>query len=462
MAVSVTHAHQTVIPDDAAYDVGADEWNAAHTITATDGKLLGASGSTTVGEVTVGTGLSLAAGTLSCTVTDTGISNVVEDTTPQLGGGLDLNTFDVTGTGNINITGAITASTTVTGADVTASDDIQVGDDLLFPNSGSVLNFGTGDVTITYTANALTVAGGNFFIVDEAYDASAWDNNLSIPTKNAVRDYVETLTGTTLPATYQPLDGDLTSWAGVTRAAGFDTFTATPSQANFLSLITDDSFLVSANLGVTVQAYDADLASWAGVTRASGFDTFAATPSSANLDALVTDDTGSGALVFATSPTLVTPILGTPTSGTLSNCDAASTGAKGVVELATAAEYRTGTDTARVVGVAEVWSSPALVALSSSSNSTAVDFSTFINASLSLGENTTLANPSNEKVGQCGVICITATGSTRTVALHADYKPVNGLEAFAISVATTETVHISYWIQAASVIIITGVGRRTT
>ena len=34
----------------------------------------------------------------------------------------------------------------------------------------------------------------------------------------------------------------------------------------------------------------------------------------------VTDETGSGALVFATSPTLVTPALGTPSSGTLTNC----------------------------------------------------------------------------------------------------------------------------------------------
>ena len=73
-------------------------------------------------------------------------------------------------------------------------------------------------------------------------------------------------------------------------------------------------------IGTNVQAWDADLDSWAGVTRASGFDTFAATPSSVNLKTLVTDETGSGALVFATSPTLVTPILGTPTSGALSNC----------------------------------------------------------------------------------------------------------------------------------------------
>lgn len=38
--------------------------------------------------------------------------------------------------------------------------------------------------------------------------------------------------------------------------------------------------------------------------------TFLATPSSANLATAVTGETGSGALVFATSPTLVTPVLG--------------------------------------------------------------------------------------------------------------------------------------------------------
>lgn len=42
----------------------------------------------------------------------------------------------------------------------------------------------------------------------------------------------------------------------------------------------------------------------------TGVATFLATPSSANLAAAVTDETGSGALVFATSPTLVTPTLG--------------------------------------------------------------------------------------------------------------------------------------------------------
>ena len=59
-------------------------------------------------------------------------------------------------------------------------------------------------------------------------------------------------------------------------------------------------------------------------TGVSGLGTnvasFLATPSSSNLAAAVTDETGSGSLVFATSPTLVTPVLGTPTSGQLSGC----------------------------------------------------------------------------------------------------------------------------------------------
>ena len=57
-----------------------------------------------------------------------------------------------------------------------------------------------------------------------------------------------------------------------------------------------------SNLTALYQPLDADLTSWAGVTRAAGFDTFVATPSSANLAALVTGETGTGALVFGTAP----------------------------------------------------------------------------------------------------------------------------------------------------------------
>jgi hypothetical protein len=42
--------------------------------------------------------------------------------------------------------------------------------------------------------------------------------------------------------------------------------------------------------------------------------TFLGTPSSANLRSAVTDETGTGALVFANTPTLVTPVLGVATA----------------------------------------------------------------------------------------------------------------------------------------------------
>jgi hypothetical protein len=52
----------------------------------------------------------------------------------------------------------------------------------------------------------------------------------------------------------------------------------------------------------------------ANTVYAAGVQTFLATPSSTNLRAAMTDETGTGVLVFATSPTLVTPALGTPTA----------------------------------------------------------------------------------------------------------------------------------------------------
>lgn len=46
----------------------------------------------------------------------------------------------------------------------------------------------------------------------------------------------------------------------------------------------------------------------------TGVATFLATPSSANLRSALTDETGTGSAVFATSPTLVTPVLGVATA----------------------------------------------------------------------------------------------------------------------------------------------------
>ncbi len=58
---------------------------------------------------------------VSASISLTGLSDVVSDTTPQLGGNLDLNSRNITGTGNINITGTINASGIITGSSFSGS-----------------------------------------------------------------------------------------------------------------------------------------------------------------------------------------------------------------------------------------------------------------------------------------------------------------------------------------------------
>lgn len=134
--------------------------------------------------------------------------------------------------------------------------------------------------------------------------------------------YILTDPAVIVGTTVQPYSPNLTSWAAISRAAGFDDFAA----AGILPIAmggTDASTASGARsnlglvIGTDVQAHDADLDSWAAITRASGYDTFAATPSSANLKALLTDETGSGAVVFADSPSLT----GTPSAPTQASGD---------------------------------------------------------------------------------------------------------------------------------------------
>ena len=72
---------------------------------------------------------------------------------------------------------------------------------------------------------------------------------------------------------------------------------------------------------------------------AANVATFLATPSSANLRTALTDETGTGSAVFATTPTLVTPVIGaaTGTSLVLSSFNAVSAAAPTVASATTIA-----------------------------------------------------------------------------------------------------------------------------
>lgn len=68
----------------------------------------------------------------------------------------------------------------------------------------------------------------------------------------------------------------------------------------------------------------------------------------------LTASTGSGAPVRGTSPTLVTPALGTPASGDLKNCTQATTTNKGVTVYAGSTKALAGADTASAMTPADV------------------------------------------------------------------------------------------------------------
>ena len=88
------------------------------------------------------------------TVNVSGIGSVADDSTPQLGGNLDINSNDITGTGNINITGTVSGSNLPENVlTATASGAISNGDVVSLNTDGTVTP--SGDVVIPYETGSL-------------------------------------------------------------------------------------------------------------------------------------------------------------------------------------------------------------------------------------------------------------------------------------------------------------------
>ena len=84
-----------------------------------------------------------------------GISNVVEDTSPQLGGNLDLNNKNITGTGNISITGNANVSTLNVVGVSTFNEDVQ------FKGASSNMTWDRSASDLTLFDNTRLVFGNN-------------------------------------------------------------------------------------------------------------------------------------------------------------------------------------------------------------------------------------------------------------------------------------------------------------
>ena len=209
---------------------------------------------------------------------------------------IDAATVGVT---ELSATGTASAATFLRGDNswVTPSAVLSDGDygDITVSSSGTVWNIDVGVVTTTELGGDITAAGKA--LLDDA-NTSDQRTTLGLGALATLANAPAlTLTGTALNSAI------VTS--SLTAVGTLATLTVT---APIAGSVTGNAATVTTNANLT------------GHITSSGNATSLGAFTSLQLKTALSDETGSGAAVFATSPTLVTPVLGTPTSGNLSNC----------------------------------------------------------------------------------------------------------------------------------------------
>ena len=199
-------------------------------------------------------------------------------------GGVVTGALEIGNTGSLVFEGSTNDGNeiTIAVADPTADRTITL------PNeSGTVITTGaSGTVTSTMIANG-TIAN-----IDISATAAIADTKLAtIATAGKVSNSATTATNANTASAIVARDASGNFSAGTITASLTGTASNVTTNANLTGHITS-------------------------VGNAAVLGSF----TSAQLAAALTNETGTGAAVFATSPTLVTPILGTPTSGNLANC----------------------------------------------------------------------------------------------------------------------------------------------
>lgn len=173
----------------------------------------------------------------------------------------------------------------------------------------------------TYNFNLPTTAGTSSYLLTSAGGGSSpmtWTS----PTITVNGTSCTLGSSCTPPATSLTIP---TTVSGTVNSGGVPYFNSS-SQMSSSGVLSANAIVIGGGAGAAPTT----------TSTAAGILTFLGTPSSANLAAAVTDETGSGALVFATSPTLVTPILGVA-SGTSLALGGATIGANALAVTGTTA-----------------------------------------------------------------------------------------------------------------------------